>query len=203
MKVQEVGQKSLNEAKKTAYSFGTFVCAVIILVCLGLVFHFAGPKAAIIAIGATVVVAALWPAGQKTVNGGKKVVGFFQGGQQGGSGDGGLSGLRRFVPIMAIAGIGLIGVGISGLGLWKEGINLSSLKNTIGVYDPDQQPDPVLVQSRGDDVVVFSQRYHTVQKGETLSAIARLYNTTWQAIAKRNSLSNPNLIQPGQTLVIP
>ena len=44
---------------------------------------------------------------------------------------------------------------------------------------------------------------HTVQRGETLQTIARLYGTTWQAIATRNNLANPNLIYVGQQLVIP
>lgn len=43
---------------------------------------------------------------------------------------------------------------------------------------------------------------YTVKKGDTLSAIARKYGTTYQEIAKENGISNPNLIHPGQTLTI-
>lgn len=43
---------------------------------------------------------------------------------------------------------------------------------------------------------------HTVQQGETLSAIARRYGTTWQAIANANGLQNPNQIYVGQRLTI-
>nr|WP_305955393.1 LysM domain-containing protein [Klebsiella grimontii] len=41
---------------------------------------------------------------------------------------------------------------------------------------------------------------HVVQYGETLSSIATKYGTTYQALAQRNGLSNPNLIYPGQVL---
>lgn len=43
---------------------------------------------------------------------------------------------------------------------------------------------------------------YAVRKGDTLSAIAQRYGTTWQKIAKDNNLSNPNLIYPGQRLKI-
>ena len=46
-------------------------------------------------------------------------------------------------------------------------------------------------------------RYHVVQPGETLYSIALQYGTTTAAIAVANDLSNPNLIYPGQTLLIP
>lgn len=41
---------------------------------------------------------------------------------------------------------------------------------------------------------------YTVQSGDTLSGIASAHNTTWQALASLNHLSNPNLITPGQVL---
>lgn len=43
---------------------------------------------------------------------------------------------------------------------------------------------------------------YTVKKGDTLSAIAKKYGTTYQEIAKNNGISNPNLIYAGQTLNI-
>lgn len=43
---------------------------------------------------------------------------------------------------------------------------------------------------------------YAVRRGDTLSAIAARYGTTWQKIAKDNNLSNPNLIFPGQRLKI-
>ena len=44
---------------------------------------------------------------------------------------------------------------------------------------------------------------YTVKQGDTLSAIARKYNTTYQVLAAYNGISNPNLIYPGQVIRIP
>lgn len=44
---------------------------------------------------------------------------------------------------------------------------------------------------------------YIVQPGDMLWAIARQYGTTVQAIAQANGIANPNLIYPGQQLVIP
>src|SRR5439155_27143456 len=46
-------------------------------------------------------------------------------------------------------------------------------------------------------------RSYTVAFGDTLSAIAIRYNTTWQRLASYNHLANPNLIFPGQLVCIP
>ena len=43
---------------------------------------------------------------------------------------------------------------------------------------------------------------YTVKKGDTLSAIAKQYGTTYQEIAKANGISDPNYIRVGQVLNI-
>ena len=43
---------------------------------------------------------------------------------------------------------------------------------------------------------------YTVKSGDTLSSIAKRYNTTYQKIANDNNISNPNLIYPNQKLII-
>ena len=45
-------------------------------------------------------------------------------------------------------------------------------------------------------------RTYTVRAGDNLSAIAAKYGTTYQALAAKNGISNPNLIYPGQVLKI-
>lgn len=45
-------------------------------------------------------------------------------------------------------------------------------------------------------------RTYTVRAGDTLSGIAARYGTSWQALAQKNGLANPNLIFPGQVLRI-
>lgn len=43
---------------------------------------------------------------------------------------------------------------------------------------------------------------YIVKKGDTLSAIAKKYGTTYQKIAKDSGIANPNWIYPGQKLII-
>ena len=49
----------------------------------------------------------------------------------------------------------------------------------------------------------YADTSYVVKPGDTLSAIARSFNTTVPAIAAANGITNPNLIYAGQTLVIP
>jgi hypothetical protein len=46
------------------------------------------------------------------------------------------------------------------------------------------------------------KQWHIVQRGEYLSQIARLYNTTYQKLAEINELKDPNLIYVGQSLCV-
>lgn len=47
------------------------------------------------------------------------------------------------------------------------------------------------------------QRIHVVQRGETLFSIAQQYGVTVQQIVDANNLQNPNVLSPGQQLIIP
>jgi LysM repeat protein len=47
------------------------------------------------------------------------------------------------------------------------------------------------------------ERWHVVQRGDTLSSIATQYGTTWQSIAQANGLNAWSVIYPGQRLRIP
>lgn len=44
--------------------------------------------------------------------------------------------------------------------------------------------------------------YYTVKKGDTLSAIAKKYGTTYKKIAEYNNIADPNVIKVGQKLKI-
>lgn len=44
---------------------------------------------------------------------------------------------------------------------------------------------------------------YTVQSGDTLSGIAKKYNTTWQILASINNIENEDLIHTGQVLILP
>ena len=44
---------------------------------------------------------------------------------------------------------------------------------------------------------------YTVHRGESLSAIARRFGTTWQELARINGLHDPNRIRVGQRIMLP
>lgn len=56
------------------------------------------------------------------------------------------------------------------------------------------------VQKRGNEMLDTDGEYYTVRQGDTLSAIAFKYGTTYQQLARINGISNPNLIYAGQKL---
>ena len=62
------------------------------------------------------------------------------------------------------------------------------------------------VQTRVNEILlgkkVSQETIYIVKSGDTLSAIAKKYNTTYQKIARDNNIRNPNLIYPNQKLVI-
>lgn len=64
--------------------------------------------------------------------------------------------------------------------------------------------DYTAVQTKVNELLKEKQQsqiqYYTVKKGDTLSAIAKKYGTTWQKLKSLNNLKNANLIQVGQKL---
>ncbi|MBP1996375.1 5'-nucleotidase C-terminal domain-containing protein [Paenibacillus eucommiae] len=48
-----------------------------------------------------------------------------------------------------------------------------------------------------------AEKKYIVKYGDTLSAIARNYHTTWQLLQKLNHIRNANLIYPGQHIALP
>ncbi len=61
------------------------------------------------------------------------------------------------------------------------------------------------IQKRVNEIVAQrkqSQKAYVVVKGDTLSGIAKRYNTTWQKLAEINNIKNPNKIQVGDYIII-
>lgn len=65
--------------------------------------------------------------------------------------------------------------------------------------DPEVPVEPELPK---DEPIAPKTETYTVVSGDTLSAIAKRYGTSYLRIAKDNNIQNPNLIYPGQRLVI-
>lgn len=74
---------------------------------------------------------------------------------------------------------------------------LNGLKKEASKPKPAPKPAPKKKTKSKAKTVTY-----TVKKGDTLSAIAKKYNTSWQELAKLNKLKDPNLIHPGQKITI-
>lgn len=72
-----------------------------------------------------------------------------------------------------------------------------------GGSGPAPTPVPTTAPPAGTPVPPATGGKYTVQRGDTLSAIARRFSVTVSAILSANNLSNPNLIFVGQVLTIP
>lgn len=83
-------------------------------------------------------------------------------------------------------------------GQWGDGDDRRSRLAQAG-YDPDSVQSIVNAKLGAS---AMAQQTYTVQSGDTLSGIAAQYGTSWQHLAELNGLSDPNLIYPGQTLVV-
>lgn len=82
---------------------------------------------------------------------------------------------------------------------------LAEMPNAAGsVIDYPAPKAPVPAAPAPAPSVPSGAGTYTVQKGDSLSAIAARYGTTWQALAAANpAIADPNLIYPGQVLAIP
>lgn len=92
----------------------------------------------------------------------------------------------------------------------KPGDTLSKIANEFGTsyqylaqLNGIQNPNKIYVgqvlKIKGE---IKAQKTYTVKAGDTLSSIAKRYNTTYQEIARKNNIKNPNYIRVGQVLKI-
>ena len=79
---------------------------------------------------------------------------------------------------------------------WQELQRINGLANANLIF-----PGQVL-KLPGGGKPAPAKRTYTVRAGDTLSGIAARYGTSWQSLAQKNGLSNPNLIYPGQVIRI-
>lgn len=74
------------------------------------------------------------------------------------------------------------------------------LTPTFGIAPPTPSSTKITTTQSSDPV---TPQYHTIKRGETLSALARIYDVPWQNIQQANRIQNLRNIQIGQRLVIP
>ena len=79
---------------------------------------------------------------------------------------------------------------------WQELQRINGLANANLIF-----PGQVL-KLPGGGKPAPKKRTYVVRAGDTLSGIAARFGTSWQALAQKNNLANPNLIFPGQVLRI-
>ncbi len=73
---------------------------------------------------------------------------------------------------------------------------LAALAMTFSLIGAAVQPASAAAES------LTCTQWHTVQRGEYLVKIARMYDTTWRELAELNGLTNPSRIYPGQKLCV-
>jgi LysM repeat protein len=66
---------------------------------------------------------------------------------------------------------------------------------------PVPTPAPVVVPAAPEQA--GKANIYVVQPGDSLSKIAKRYETTWQMLHRLNPIPNPNRIYPGQEIVLP
>ena len=79
---------------------------------------------------------------------------------------------------------------------WQDLQRINGLANANLIF-----PGQVLTLPGGGKPAP-AKRTYVVKSGDTLSGIAARFGTSWQALAQKNNLANPNLIFPGQVLRI-
>jgi LysM repeat protein len=92
----------------------------------------------------------------------------------------------------------------------RYGTTVQALAELNGIYNPGHiavGQKLVIPGSSTAPTVAYQPQHasksHTVQRGETLSAIAHRYGVTIWTLVQVNSIANPAVIFPGQVLVIP
>jgi LysM repeat protein len=100
----------------------------------------------------------------------------------------------RLLTVGAVATVGVTAAGGVGAGAWAS--------PRVAASVPVRELE-ALRPTAGTVVKAAVAGTYTVERGDTLSAIAARYGTTVAALAAANHLANPNLIFPGQVLTVP
>ena len=84
----------------------------------------------------------------------------------------------------------------------NELVRLNNIQNPNMIYSNEI----LLIPTKNNSISTGSEdknnTIYIVQRGDSLYSIAKRFNTTVQNIVNNNGISNPNLIYPGQSLII-
>ncbi len=86
-----------------------------------------------------------------------------------------------------------------GCGGGDDGSQQPSAAPSTAVSAPAAAPSEALASEGADS----ADEMYVVVSGDTLSDIARRFDTTVEAIVEANNIANPDVIEVGQELVIP
>jgi LysM repeat protein len=92
----------------------------------------------------------------------------------------------------------IIGIVFGAIAAGCQNGNVSAGNSAIVDNPPTIVSSPLPIAPASGMVII-----HTVQRGENLFRIARLYGTSVEAITKANHIADPKMIQVGQKLIIP
>ena len=81
----------------------------------------------------------------------------------------------------------------------RYGTTYQSLAAINNIADPNRiyPGQEIVIDGAAEEA---STEYYTIQPGDTLSGIAAKFGTTWKWLAEVNSIGDPNLIYPGNTI---
>lgn len=82
----------------------------------------------------------------------------------------------------------------------KHGTSWQTLARINGISNPNRIYPGQVLKLGGSAPARPISRVYVVRSGDTLSGIASRLHTSWQALAQRNRISNPNRIYPGQKI---
>nr|DAE19191.1 MAG TPA: PlyB like endolysin [Siphoviridae sp. ctNYt19] len=83
----------------------------------------------------------------------------------------------------------------------RFGTTYQHLAEINGIADPNKIYAGQEIVIDGEPVANASgEEYYTIQDGDTLSGIGTTYGVSWQWLAEVNSISDPDLIYPGNTI---
>lgn len=84
----------------------------------------------------------------------------------------------------------------------EEIVSINKLKNRNLIYIGQKLEIVTNTNVEGNVEHSTGKMYYTIKRGDTLWNIARTYGTTIQNIVNLNNIRNPNLIYPGQRIIV-